>query len=114
MRRRRALVAVRAGRGAADDRSRPCQVARRASRVEHRPRIRPVTRIDVTSDRAVVAVCDATMTLPTNADQNALVRELETMVGAGRVFYLITDDPVSYGIEISAGEPLAPPVDQEF
>ena len=73
-----------------------------------------MTRIDVTSDRAVVAVCDASVTLPSNTDQNALVRELEALVGAGRVFYLITDDPVSYGIEISAGEPLAPPVDQEF
>ena len=54
----------------------------------------------VSSDLAVIAVCDGAVMLPSGTDQAALVRELDALVATGKLFYLITDDPVTYRIEL--------------
>jgi hypothetical protein len=53
-----------------------------------------MARFEVASEMAIVALCDASVSLPAGRDQDALVRELEPLARDGRVFYLATDDPV--------------------
>jgi hypothetical protein len=73
-----------------------------------------MTGIAVASEMAIVAVCDPSVRLPSNPDQDVLVRELEPMARSGRVFYLITDDPVQYRIGLVAGEQPPSTHDREF
>jgi hypothetical protein len=61
--------------------------------------------VHVESEMAIVAACDPTVELPSGTDADELVRRLEPMALAGKVFYLVTDDPVRYRIELVAGEP---------
>jgi len=63
---------------------------------------------------AIVAACDPSVTLPSGTDQDALVRELEPMARSGRVFYLITDDPIHCRIELLAGEEPPSSLGREF
>jgi hypothetical protein len=53
---------------------------------------------------AVVALCDRSLSLPSGKEPEAIVRELEPMARAGRVFYLVDDDPGTYRVEVLAGE----------
>ena len=64
-------------------------------------------RLTVVSEMAIVALCDPSVSLPSGTDQDALLRELEPLARTGRVFYLVTDDPVRCRIELLAGEPPA-------
>lgn len=61
-----------------------------------------------------MAVCDGAVSLPTGTDQDALVRELERLARGGRVFYLVTDDPVRYRIGLLAGEQPPASLDRTF
>jgi hypothetical protein len=73
-----------------------------------------MARIDVASEQALVAVCDSSVTLPAGTDQDLLIRQLEPLVRDGKVFYLVSDDPVSYRIELLAGEPPPAALDRDF
>jgi hypothetical protein len=63
--------------------------------------------ITVESDLAIVAVGDSSLALPSAPDQDALLRELEPLARAGRIFYLVADDPVRCRIGLVAGAPPA-------
>ena len=73
-----------------------------------------MTRLEVVSETAIVAICDPSVRLPSGTDQDALVRELEAMAREGQVFYLITDDPLRCRIGLLAGEPPPASLDREF
>jgi hypothetical protein len=71
-------------------------------------------RITVASEMAIVALCDPSVALPSGTDQDALLRELEPLARAGRVFYLVTDDPVRYVVELLANEEPPAEISREF
>lgn len=58
------------------------------------------TRVDVASALAVVAVCDASVALPSGTGQAALLRELEPRSRAGELFYLVADDPLRLSLAL--------------
>jgi len=73
------------------------------------------TRVTVKSDRALVIVHDASLSLPSATDRGALVSALEAEARAGRLFFLIADDPVRFHLDVYASE--APPpaeIDRDF
>jgi hypothetical protein len=70
--------------------------------------------ITVASEMAIVALCDPSVTLPSSRDQAELLRALETLAQEARVFYLVTDDPVHYRIELLVGEALSSELAREF
>ena len=61
------------------------------------------TRIEVGSEVGVVTVGDPRTELPAGLDQEALLRYLEPLARSGRIFFLVTDDPVRYRIDLSGG-----------
>jgi len=61
-----------------------------------------------------VTVSDAGTPLPSDLDQQALLKHLEPLARAGRMFFLMDDDPVGYRIELFADEPLPPSFAREF
>jgi hypothetical protein len=65
------------------------------------------TRIEVASETGVVTVGDPSAALPAGLDQDAILQQLEPLALSGRIFFLVTDDPVRYRIDLFAGE--APP-----
>ena len=71
-------------------------------------------RIEVSSESGVVALGDGTAGLPTGLDQEVLLRQLEPPARAARIFFLVTDDPVKYRIDVIANEPLPSGLDREF
>ena len=64
-------------------------------------------RIEVASESGIVAVADPGAALPGGLDQAALLRQLEPMASAGDAFYLVTDDPLRFRIDVAAVD--APP-----
>ena len=60
-------------------------------------------RIEVTTEVGVVALGDSQAALPSGLDQDALLRQLEPMAHAGSLFFLVTDDPVIYRIDLVVG-----------
>jgi hypothetical protein len=70
--------------------------------------------ITVGSELAIVALCDPSVALPSSRDQAALLRALEPLAHEVRVFYLVTDDPVQYRIELLVGEGPSPALGREF
>ena len=73
-----------------------------------------MARFEVTSETALVALCDPSVTLPSGLDQEVLLRALEPLTQSARVFYLVTDDPVRYRIELMAGEPPSADLARDF
>ena len=73
-----------------------------------------MTSIEVASELAVVAIADPSASLPSGADRDALVRDLEPLARSGRVFYLVTDDPVRYRIGLLTDEQRPPALGRDF
>lgn len=71
-------------------------------------------RVDVSSDRGLVIVRDASFPLPAAADLAAFVSVLETEARRGRLFFLVADDPVRYRVDIYAAEALPAAVERGF
>jgi len=71
-------------------------------------------RIEVSSESGVVTLGDATVALPAGLEQDILLRQLEPRARSAQVFFLMTDDPVKYRIEVLANEPLPSGLDREF
>lgn len=70
-------------------------------------------RIEVSSETGIVAVSDAGAVLPAGLDQDALLARMEPLAHSGNLFFLVTDDPVAYRIDLVAGEP-APGPDRDL
>lgn len=71
-------------------------------------------RIEVVSEVGVVAVGDSLTHLPAGLDQDVLLQQLEPLARSGTLFFLVTDDPVQYRIDLFAGESPPPSLDREF
>lgn len=71
-------------------------------------------RVDVSSGRGLVIVRDESFPLPAAADLAAFVGALESEARRGRLFFLVTDDPVRYRLDIYAGESLPAAVERGF
>jgi len=71
-------------------------------------------RIEVTSEAGVVAVGDSQTALPAGLDQDVLFKHLEPLARSAGLFFLVTDDPLRYRIDLFAGEPPPPGLDLEF
>ena len=71
-------------------------------------------RIEVASEVGVVAVGDFQTALPAGLDQDGLLQQLEPLARAGKLFYLLTDDPVRYRMDLLAGESPPASLDREF
>jgi hypothetical protein len=71
-------------------------------------------RVAVASEMAIVALSDLSVALPSMGDQESLVRELGPHIQAARVFYLITDDPISCRIELLVNETVPQGLSREF
>jgi hypothetical protein len=69
--------------------------------------------IEVSSESGIVALGDA-QGLPAGLEQDILLRQLEPLARSGQIFFLMTDDPVKYRIEVIANETLPPGLDREF
>jgi len=61
-----------------------------------------------------VTVADAGTPLPSGLDQQALLNHLEPLARAGRIFFLVDDDPVRYRIELITGEAVPTSFAREF
>jgi hypothetical protein len=70
--------------------------------------------IEVPSESGVVAVAHAAAGLPSGLDQAALLQQLEPLARSAQIFFLVTDDPVKYRIDVTASETLAPGLEREF
>ncbi len=73
-----------------------------------------MTRIEVSSESGVVALAGTTAALPVGLDQDSLLQQLEPLAHAAQIFFLATDDPVRYRIDVLANEPLPPGLDRDF
>src|SRR6267142_1225556 len=71
-------------------------------------------RVEVVSESGVVVVGDARAALPSGLDQEILLQQLEPLARSGQIFFLVTDDPVRYRIDVMANETLPPGLDREF
>jgi len=72
-------------------------------------------RIEVFSESGVVALTGSTATaLPAGLDQESLLRQLEPVARSAQIFFLVTDDPVRYRIDMMANEPLPPGLERDF
>jgi len=71
-------------------------------------------RIEVPSESGVVVLADATAGLPAGLDQEALLRQLEPLARSARIFFLLTDDPAKYRIDVIANETLPAGLDRDF
>ena len=72
------------------------------------------TRVEVSSESAVVLLSDGQTDLPTGLDQDVLLRRLEPLSRSAQVFYLVTDDPVRYRLDVLVDEPLPAALDRDF
>jgi hypothetical protein len=71
-------------------------------------------RIEVASETGVVAVGDPETAWPSGLDQEAQLRQLQPLARAAQLFFLVTDDPVRYRVDVLANEALPPGLDREF
>ena len=71
-------------------------------------------RIEVPSESGVVALGDAATGLPAGLDQEILFRQLEPLARSADLFFLLTDDPVKYRIDVLVNEGLPPGLDRDF
>jgi hypothetical protein len=71
-------------------------------------------RLEVTADAGIVVVRDPAVPLPAETHLDALMRRLEELARAGQVFFLSTDDPVRYRIDLYVGESPPASVDRDF
>jgi hypothetical protein len=71
-------------------------------------------RVEVSSEAGVVVVADSRTTPPAGLDQDALLQRLEPMARSGDAFFLVTDDPVRFRIDLVSGEPPRPDADPAF
>jgi len=72
-------------------------------------------RIEVSSESGVVALAGpTTAALPAGLDQESLLRQLEPLAHSAELFFLVTDDPVRYRIDVIANEPLPPGLERDF
>jgi hypothetical protein len=71
-------------------------------------------RIEVSSESGVVALGQATLGLPAGLDQEVLLRQLEQRARSADIFFLVTDDPVKYRIDVMVNETLPPELEREF
>lgn len=71
-------------------------------------------RIEVSSESGIVALAGPTAALPAGLDQETLLRHLEPIARSAQIFFLATDDPVRYRIDVLADGPLAPGLDRDF
>jgi len=62
------------------------------------------TQIEVASEAGIVTIGDSLAALPDGLDQDVLLRHLEPLALAGRVFFLVADDPVRSRIALFAEE----------
>lgn len=70
-------------------------------------------RIEVSSECGVVALGEGPG-FPAGLDQESLLRQLEPLARSARIFFLLTDDPVKYRLDVFANEPLPSWLDREF
>lgn len=70
------------------------------------------TRIDASPDSALLVVHDAGMALP--AITRDKMAPLERDALAGKVFYLASEDPIRFRVDVYVGEPLPSELDQDF
>ena len=61
-----------------------------------------------------MTVADVGTPLPSGLDQQALLNHLEPLARAGRIFFLVDDDPVRYRIELITGEAVPTSFAREF
>jgi hypothetical protein len=71
-------------------------------------------RIEVTSEMGIVALGEPGTVLPAGLDQDALLGPMERMAHSGNLFFLVTDDPVRYRIDLVTGESPPPGPDHDF
>jgi hypothetical protein len=71
-------------------------------------------RIEVSSESGVVTLAGPTAALPAGLDQASLLRLLEPLAHSAQIFFLVTDDPVRYRIDVLVDEPLPPGLDRDF
>jgi len=62
-------------------------------------------RVEVASEAGIVALADSQAVLPAGLDQDPLLRQLEPQAHSANLFFLVTDDPVAYRIDLVAREP---------
>ena len=72
------------------------------------------TRIEVGSESGIVALGDGQTDLPAGLDQEALLRRLEPLSRSAQVFYVVTDDPVRYRLDVLVDESLPAGLDRDF
>ena len=74
-----------------------------------------IARIEVSSESGVVTLADPTApALPAGLDQASLLRQLEPLAHTAQLFFLVTDDPVRYRIDVIANEALPPGLERDF
>ena len=73
-----------------------------------------MTLVEVSSEAAIVALCDPSVALPAGLDQDALLRELEAMARSRAVFCFVEDDPVRYRLSVRVGDEASPAGDDDF
>ena len=61
-----------------------------------------------------MVVADSRTTLHAGLDQDALLQRLEPIARSGDAFFLVTDDPVRFRIDVVSGEPPQPDADPAF
>src|SRR5499427_7359583 len=72
-------------------------------------------RIEVSSESGVVALAGpAAAAFPAGLDQESLLRQLEPLAHSAELFFLVTDDPVRYRIDVIGNEPLPPGLERDF
>jgi hypothetical protein len=71
-------------------------------------------RIEVSSESGVVALGSTTAALPAGLDQENLLRQLEPLARSAEIFFLLTDDPVKYRLDVLVDEALPSGLDREF
>jgi hypothetical protein len=72
------------------------------------------TRLDVAADAGIAVVHDAAVAIPAETHLDALTRGLEDLARKGQAFFLITDDPVQYRMDVHVGEKPPASVDRDF
>ena len=66
------------------------------------------------AETGLAVLCDASLTPPSGTSQEALLGVLEPLARAGRVFYLVSDDPARYRIELLVNQDPDPALSSEF
>jgi|RhiMethySRZTD1v2_1073278.scaffolds.fasta_scaffold37106_6 hypothetical protein len=72
------------------------------------------TRVEVSSESGIVVLSDGQTDLPAGLDDEVLLPRLEPLSRSAQVFYLLTDDPVRYRLDVLVDEPLPAGLDRDF